>query len=802
MKNNKFKTFLLIICISLIYIQKPLSENFITNEFFEYKSDKIEIENNLVTGLENIEIFLSSKNIFIKGKKFQYDLEKKFLRISGDAHYINKTNNIEINANNIEYDIMSEKIYFNKNIFLKSQNKFDIKNEVKITYDLIKNTIYSNTDTIFYLHNKTIINAKDFNYNITDNFLKSSNLQIEDVQGNTLSLSDTRLDLNNKLFFGQNFELKFFKNIFGNKENDPRMKGKNISITQDILEIKNASFTTCKINKNNEDCPPWIIEAKNVKYLKNKKRIEYSDAILKIYNRPILFLPKFSHPDPSVKRQSGFLAPQFNNSNLIGSSVSMPYYNVINENSDLTFTPRFFSDKAILQTEYRLKNKNSNYTIDASIKNSDEKDKFANHLFYNNIIEINSKKENQTFEINLEYVNRDNYLKKYSIKSPLIKDNNILNSYMSFLYDGNDYMYGVSYEIFEDLSKNKTDRFEFIYPKIEFQKNLNSENNIYGDLIVDSVFYQKNFDTNIFETVLINDLKYSNTNISTKGIISDVDFNFKNINSDGKRSIKYKDKSSSNFLSKLSYKISQPLSKENKKNIYEFTPKLMVNYSPNKNRNINSEYERIDIDNVFLFDRIKSNDTLESGASVVAGLDYDVFALDSEKKFGASFASNFRTEENLDLPKNGSIGEKQSDIFGDIEYKLNKNFDFKYKFSLNNNLKKSNYDNFQTDFKFNNYTHSLEYINEKQNVIGNRFVQNRSSLILNANNKINFNTRRNIDRSLTEYYDLVYEYQNDCLIAGLQFKKENYYGLDIEPNKEIFFSLTLLPFGGSGINSN
>ena len=31
----------------------------------------------------------------------------------------------------------------------------------------------------------------------------------------------------------------------------------------------------------------------------------------KIYDVPILYFPKLSHPDPTVKRRSGFLTPYF-----------------------------------------------------------------------------------------------------------------------------------------------------------------------------------------------------------------------------------------------------------------------------------------------------------------------------------------------------------------------------------------------------------------------------------------------------------------------------------------------------------
>ena len=50
---------------------------------------------------------------------------------------------------------------------------------------------------------------------------------------------------------------------------------------------------------------PWSIEAKEIKHDKNKKQLIYDNALLKVYNIPVLYFPKFFHPDPSVKRQSG-----------------------------------------------------------------------------------------------------------------------------------------------------------------------------------------------------------------------------------------------------------------------------------------------------------------------------------------------------------------------------------------------------------------------------------------------------------------------------------------------------------------
>ena len=91
-----------------------------------------------------------------------------------------------------------------------------------------------------------------------------------------------------------------------------------------------------------------------------KKQLTYKNAVLKIYDLPVLYFPKFFHPDPSVKRQSGILQPEINSSNNLGNSVTLPYYKVISNNKDLTFSPTFFDGgTSMLTTEYRAIKKKS-----------------------------------------------------------------------------------------------------------------------------------------------------------------------------------------------------------------------------------------------------------------------------------------------------------------------------------------------------------------------------------------------------------------------------------------------------------
>jgi LPS-assembly protein len=64
---------------------------------------------------------------------------------------------------------------------------------------------------------------------------------------------------------------------------------------------------------------------------------------------------------------------------------------------------------------------------------------------------------------------------------------------------------------------------------------------------------------------------------------------------------------------------------------------------------------------------------------------------------------------------------------------------------------------------------------------------------------ISYATRRNRKTDLTEYYNLIYQYKNDCLVAAIEYNKNFYEDRDIKPNEEIYFSLTITPF--ASVNS-
>ena len=72
-------------------------------------------------------------------------------------------------------------------------------------------------------------------------------------------------------------------------------------------------------------------------------------------------------------------------------------------------------------------------------------------------------------------------------------------------------------------------------------------------------------------------------------------------------------------------------------------------------------------------------------------------------------------------------------------------------------------------------------------------LYNTTEYKIDDSNSLKFSTSRNKEISLTEYYDLSYEYKNDCLTAALKFNKTFYKDNDFKPTEDLFFTISLIP---------
>ena len=269
------------------------------------------------------------------------------------------------------YIIKSEKLTFFRKIsqiMTEGFTEANIENNYKIeTKDAIylintkelssnfKSTIKDNDNKIYYLD--------EFTYYIDKSLLKGKNVLIITnynlPKSDKFSFLDGIFNLKEKSFTASDTKINIHKSIFDRNKNDPRIYGASSRSENNITTVNKGIFTTCQ---KRESCPPWSIKSEKIEHDRNKKQINYKNAYLNVYDIPVFYFPKFFHPDPTVNRQSGLLRPQINNSNVLGSSFTQPYFKVISDNQDYTISPTWFDKDIIsLQNEYRQANKNSNF---------------------------------------------------------------------------------------------------------------------------------------------------------------------------------------------------------------------------------------------------------------------------------------------------------------------------------------------------------------------------------------------------------------------------------------------------------
>ena len=786
MKSKFYKIFSII--SFLIFLSNDLlSEEitFNTKEInFTENAEKIEALN----GTASSEIY----SFEIEAERFLYD--KKNLILTAEKNFSKfKKNNINAKSEFLKYEKKNSIIELNKEVLIT-----DLTNDIeligdKIFYDLKRKTIFSNTESQIIDSNNNKYLVEKFHFDTDKNLIKLNNLIFNDTSNNKLKSKISYLDLLKKKLIGKDLVINL-KDLKFNKNNNPRLKGKSFSYENNLTKVKKGNFTLCKIR--NEKCPPWVINAEKITHDKEKKTIYYDNAFLKVYDKPVFYFPKFFHPDPSVKRRSGFLVPSFENSSNTGSSLQIPYYHVFSENSDLTFTPRLYDEeKTFVQTEFREVKKNSSITVDSSIlkeKNVSSK----SHIFINqsnNLRLLNFSESELSFR--LEQTSNDTYLKSYKVKSPIIKDKDILTNTISFKGSREDLSFQSDIHIFENLNKQNSDRYEVVYPTYEIEKKLNSLEALNGNVFLKSSGFQKKYDTNVEEQVVINDLIFKSfPKLNYKGFRNSSNLLLKNTNTSSDNSTKYKDHTDHKILTIGEINSTYPLSKKNGTKQQILTPRVSFRYSPNDSKNMRNTDNRIDVDNIFNFSRLSDNETVEGGGSITYGFNYSS-SKDNREYFNSKIANIMRLSKNEDLPKNSKLGEKTSDIVGSLIFDPNNFMKFEYDFSQDENLKDNNYQLLKSEFKINNFVTSFEYLNENNTTNKEHFLSNKSSYTIDEYNMLSYTTRRNKKTKLTEFYNLVYEYKNDCLKASLEYNKDYYNDRDIKPEENIFFRLTIMPFG-------
>jgi LPS-assembly protein len=135
----------------------------------------------------------------------------------------------------------------------------------------------------------------------------------------------------------------------------------------DSTVFDRGAYTACEACKDDPSRPRmWQVRAKRIIHDNVEKMIYYEDATFELLGTPIAYLPFLTSADPTVRRKSGFLTPQFLYRSQLGFGAGTPYFWAISPDMDLTVTPMFFTRQGPMLTgEFRQRLENGNYTVRA-----------------------------------------------------------------------------------------------------------------------------------------------------------------------------------------------------------------------------------------------------------------------------------------------------------------------------------------------------------------------------------------------------------------------------------------------------
>ena len=789
--KNKIINFLFILVFILSYnVQANSTEFVFESEYIEFKNS-----GNIIEAKNGVKI-TSDNEIEITADESLYNKLTLELILKGNVVFIDVIRDIKIQSQEATYNKNTEKILAKGNVTTHMANNYILyaENLEYFKKDRIIQSKFKST-LIDKFSNEVI--TTNFKYSDSDKVFHGDNVEMMDKDKNYYFFKKSMINLNKDLLLAKDIEIKFAKNTFGNTDNNPRLKGNALSFNKNETIIKNGIFTSCKLN---DTCPPWSLKSSEIKHDKNKKTIYYEDAVLQIYDNPVFYFPKFFHPDPTVKRQSGFLMPTMMSSNSGSSSLKLPYYKVLTENKDLTVSPRLYSNQDLLtQVEFRQKEKNYDNIVDFSVKKLDSSTK--SHFFSNSMFDLSLNGfDNSQLEFNLEKTSSDTYLKTDKIEAYQSFSPSMLNTFLKFDANNEDLGVSIDFQAYEDLSAGKSkDKYQYVYPNFLISKTLDTLSNEYGSFNYQASGFQKKRDSNISEKSFRNDITFLSKPLFTKlGLKNNFNLLFKNANHDSKNSPIYEDKLTSKFYSSLILNSSLPLKKNTTKYESEFIPKLSLRLSPTRSQNLIDKKRRINITNVFSNNRLGLIQSLEGGQSITMGTEYNLNKKNGSKIFNMSFAQIYRDINEDRLPVKSKMNTKSSDVVGGIKFTPNNHLNFDYDFSLDNNLKTSNYNMAKSTISINNFITSFEFLEENNEIGTESYISNNSSYKFNNSNKLLYRERTNRKTNLKEFYNLVYQYENDCLVAAIEYNKDFYSDRDLKPTEELFFSLTIVPFANVG----
>ena len=138
-----------------------------------------------------------------------------------------------------------------------------------------------------------------------------------------------------------------------------------------ITAMRQVVASSCTICAGSTT-PLWEIRAREVVHDATAQQIFFSDAMLRLYGLPVLYLPYLRIPDPTLTRTTGFLIPKIRSTSALGTGLKLPYFITLGPSRDLLLTPYLTTRSDLsLALRYRQAFNTGTVQVDGAISHDD-----------------------------------------------------------------------------------------------------------------------------------------------------------------------------------------------------------------------------------------------------------------------------------------------------------------------------------------------------------------------------------------------------------------------------------------------
>lgn len=480
----------------------------------------------------------------------------------------------------------------------------------------------------------------------------------------------------------------------------------------------NATYTTCGSCLIRKTTPIWALRSAKVTHDEQKQYITAKNVFFDIKGQPILWVPFFGYPDPSVKRKTGFLTPTLGFDDTDGYLVKLPFNVVISDYSDLLLVPYLY-EKRDPMLFYRLRQNfdgggivvNGSFTSDEELTNSYapslEVPLFRWHVDASLDVQLSER-----WFVSGRYrdVSDKYYFDDYDVSSDIDKAG-FLHSNLIMQYRGLDsWFQGEIHHFKPETTGLRQDYIPFVFPHLNYKQVL--ENPALGgtvDIELDAIALHqiKAADITDFSTFLPNrgafgahaaeettrlasKINWSNFFVNPWGIEHKTDVNVALIgwNTEGYY-VGGEDLSGTKGLIRpvISSSLSYPLIRNTQNTSVVITPIVQAVWSPDYDPddymdipNIDSQVLDLSAMNLFTTNRFSGIDREEGGFRVNYGIK-SIFTLNNVDS-SIVFGQVYRPQGYENFSKNSGLDSKFSDYVGRFNLNYDKSFSFDGMFRL------------------------------------------------------------------------------------------------------------------------